>query len=119
MVHAMHPSEIGTGGQVIRTEMMQRLLPAGGFRNVQVLQIELAPGAEAPHHRDDVAILAYVLEGIVESEPEEGKVSTHNRGDAWWQSPGPHVHLIARKSSKTRRARLLTVLIEKDASAVR
>lgn len=117
MVHAMHPSEITTGGQVIRTDMLQALLPTGEFRNVKVMQIELAPDAEAPHHRDDVAILAYVLEGKVERDAESGTPIKHEQGHVWWQSAGTHVHLIARNSSKARRARLLAVFIEKNGGA--
>lgn len=83
------------------------------------VEIELAPSAEAPHHRDDVTYLVYVLEGEVESEPEDGKVIRNTRGGVWWQDAGPHVHLIARNASKIRRARLLAMLIKKDSDVAR
>jgi quercetin dioxygenase-like cupin family protein len=119
LVHAMHPSESGTGGEVIRTEMLRQLLPAAESRSVKVMEIELAPSAEAPHHRDDVAYLVYVLDGEVESESEDGSVISRAQGGVWWQDAGPHVHLIARNASEIRRARLLVVFLEKHSDLSR
>jgi quercetin dioxygenase-like cupin family protein len=104
------------GSPVTRTELLKQVLPAGDFRNVQALVIELAPGAGAPSHRHDVAVLAYVLEGVVENQFDGGPLQTHKLGDSWWEAPGT-VHNVARNASKTERARLLVVYIGEDGKA--
>ena len=102
---------------VTRTELLKQVLPAGNFRNVQALVIELPPGAGAPIHRHDVAVLAYVIEGVVENQFDGGPVQAHKLGDSWWEAPGT-VHNVARNASKTERARLLVVYIGEDGKAV-
>jgi quercetin dioxygenase-like cupin family protein len=99
--------------QVTRTELLKRVLPPGDFRNVQAAVIELGPGAGAPRHRHDVAVLAYVLEGIVENQFDGGTIVTHKPGESWWEAPGT-VHDVARNSSRTERARLLVVYIGEE-----
>ena len=98
---------------VRRTEILKQVLPAGNFRNVLAATIELPPGASAPSHRHDVAVLAYVIEGVVENQFDGGPVQTHKLGDSWWEAPGT-VHNVARNVSKTERARLLVVYIGED-----
>jgi quercetin dioxygenase-like cupin family protein len=100
-------------GPVTRTELLKQVLPPGNFRNVQAAIIELAPWAGAPRHRHDVAVLAYVLEGIVENQFDGGTIVTHKPGESWWEAPGT-VHDVARNSSKTERARLLVVYIGEE-----
>ena len=53
--------------QITRTDLIKRQLPAGAFRNVEAVIVDLAPGAVATRHRHDVAVLAYVLEGETEN----------------------------------------------------
>lgn len=72
--------------------------------------IDLPPGAAAPRHRHDVAVMAYVLEGAVENQFDGGAVQMHRTGDSWWEAPGT-VHDTARNASMTARARLLVVYI--------
>jgi quercetin dioxygenase-like cupin family protein len=97
-------------GPVTRTDLLKQALPPGDFRNVQAAVIELAPGAQAPRHRHDVAVLAYVLEGTVENRFDGGSPQTHKAGESWWEAPGT-VHDVARNASSTSRARLLVVYI--------
>jgi quercetin dioxygenase-like cupin family protein len=110
---AQQPS---SASPVTRTELLKHVLPAGNFRNVQALVIELAPGAGALSHRHDVAVLAYVIEGVVENQFDGGPLQTHKLGDSWWEVPGT-VHNVARNASKTERARLLVVYIGEDGKA--
>jgi len=98
---------------VSRTELLKQVLPTGNFRNVQAVIVELEPAAAAPRHRHDVAVLAYVLEGIVENQFDGGAILTHTLGDSWWEAPGT-VHNVARNPSKTERARLLVVYIGEE-----
>lgn len=98
---------------VSRTDLIQRMLPPGNFRDVQAAIIDLAPGAGAIRHRHDVAVLAYVLEGVVENRFDGGTSVTHKQGDSWWEAPGT-VHDVARNASTTARARLLVVYIGEE-----
>jgi quercetin dioxygenase-like cupin family protein len=98
---------------VARTELLKQVLPPGNFRTVQAAVIELGPAAAAPRHRHDVAVLAYVLEGIVENQFDGGATLAHKAGESWWEAPGT-VHDVARNPSKTDRARLLIVYIGEE-----
>jgi quercetin dioxygenase-like cupin family protein len=98
---------------VTRTELLKQVLPPGNFRNVQAVIIELGSAAGAQRHRHDVAVLAYVLEGIVENQFDGGAIVTHKAGECWWEAPGT-VHNVARNASKTERARLLVVYIGEE-----
>jgi quercetin dioxygenase-like cupin family protein len=101
------------GMSVARTELLKQVLPPGDFRTVQAVAIELPPGAVAPRHRHDVAVMAYVLEGAVENQFNAGAVATYKTGQAWWEAPGT-VHDVARNPSQTDRARLLIVYIGEE-----
>ena len=101
---------------VTRTDLLSGVLPAGNYRNLRVAVIELAPGATAPHHRHDVAVVAYVLEGTVENQFDGGAVSVQKTGEAWWERPGT-VHDVARNASSTARARLLLVYVGEEGKA--
>jgi len=98
---------------VTRTELLKQVLPPGDFRNVQAVVVELGPNAAAPRHRHDVAVLAYVLEGVLENQFDGGAIVTHKSGASWWEAPGT-VHNVARNPSKTARARLLVVYIGEE-----
>ena len=98
---------------VTRTDLLKQVLPPGNFRTVQAAVIDLPPGAAAPRHRHDVAVLAYVLEGAVENQFNAGALASHQEGQSWWEAPGT-VHDVARNPSGTERARLLIVYIGED-----
>jgi quercetin dioxygenase-like cupin family protein len=115
-VNVAFAQQPASASPVTRTELLKQVLPAGDFRNVQAVVIELAPGAGAPIHRHDVAVLAYVIEGAVENQFDAGPLQTHKVGDSWWEAPGT-VHNVARNVSKTDRARLLVVYIGEDGKA--
>ena len=103
-------------GSVTRTDLFKRTLPPGNFRQVQAAVIELKPGASAPRHRHDVAVLAYVVEGAVENQFDGGATHVHKTGESWWEAPGT-VHDVARNPSTTARARLLVVYIAEEGKA--
>jgi quercetin dioxygenase-like cupin family protein len=115
-VNVAFAQQPASASPVTRTELLKQVLPAGDFRNVQAVVIELAPGAGAPIHRHDVAVLAYVIEGAVENQFDAGPLQTHKVGESWWEAPGT-VHNVARNVSKTDPARLLVVYIGEDGKA--
>lgn len=110
LVPAASAQQQPSNSAVTRTDLIRHVLPPGEFREVQAVVIELQPGAAAPKHRHDVAVLAYVLEGIVENQFDGGAVQVHKTGESWWEQPGT-VHDTARNASTAARARLLVVYI--------
>jgi quercetin dioxygenase-like cupin family protein len=114
---AAHPARAQqTAPPVSRTELLKQVLPPGNFRNVQAIVVELAPGAGAPSHRHDVAVMAYVIEGEVENQFGTGAPQVHRVGESWWEPPGTE-HIVARNVSQTLRARLLVVYIGEEGKA--
>ena len=112
---ALAQSPVAPAG-ITRTDLMRQLLPPGEFRNVQAAVIELAPGAGAPPHRHDVAVLVYVLEGETENRFDGGAPRVYRAGESWWEAPGT-VHDVARNPSATTRARILVVYIGEEGKA--
>jgi quercetin dioxygenase-like cupin family protein len=103
-------------GALTRTDLLRDSLPAGNYRDLRVATVELAPGAAAPRHRHDVAVVAYVLEGSVENQFDGGVVQVHRAGEVWWERPGTS-HDVARNASASARARLLLVYIGEPGKA--
>src|SRR5688572_13926661 len=93
VVHPLYGQQPGASS-VTRKALLKETLPPGNFRDVQAAVIELAPSADAPRHRHDVAVLAYVLEGTVENQFNGSGTQVHRTGDSWWEAPGT-VHDMA------------------------
>jgi quercetin dioxygenase-like cupin family protein len=110
MVSSASAQQESATNAVSRTDLLKRVLPSGDFRQVEAVMIDLPPGAAAPRHRHDVAVVAYVIEGTVENQFDGGAVQMHKTGDSWFEAPGT-VHDTARNASGTARARLLVVYI--------
>jgi quercetin dioxygenase-like cupin family protein len=102
---------------ITRTELLRQVLPPGDFRNVQAVVVELAPGAGAPSHRHEVAVVAFVIEGEVENQFGTAAPQVHRAGESWWEPPGTE-HIVVRNVSQTARARLLVVYIGEDGKAL-
>jgi quercetin dioxygenase-like cupin family protein len=78
--------------------------------NAVLVRVDFAPGAASTPHRHPGSVVAYVLEGEVESQVLPGPVSKYKRGEAWYESPGA-VHQVARNPSKTTPAALLAFML--------
>jgi quercetin dioxygenase-like cupin family protein len=105
-----------TPPQISRVDLLRQVLPAGDYRNVTAVIVELAPGAAAALHRHDVAVLAYVLEGEIENRFNGGTAQVHRAGESWWEAPGT-VHNTARNPSATTKTRFLVVYIGEEGKA--
>lgn len=101
---------------ITRTDVMKQVLPPGDFRTIEAVVVELAPGAAAPLHRHDVAVLAYVLEGEIQNRFSSGAPQLHRAGESWWEAPGT-VHHVARNPSTTNPTRFLVMYIAEAGKA--
>ncbi|MFL6691798.1 MAG: cupin domain-containing protein [Ramlibacter sp.] len=76
-----------------------------------VLTVEFPPGGEDPVHRHDAHGFIYVLEGQIEMAVNGGKPLTLRAGDTFYEGPRD-IHTVGRNASKTKRARILAVLVK-------
>jgi quercetin dioxygenase-like cupin family protein len=84
-------------------------LPKDPGRSVTAVVVELAPGAKAANHHHAGIVFAYVLEGTVRSQLNEGRVSEYRPGQYWIEPPGAE-HTLTQNPSGVP-ARLLAVFI--------
>jgi len=70
------------------------------------------PGGKTPSHRHPKSafITAYVLEGAIRSQVDDGKVEVFKAGQSWTEAPGAH-HVVSENASKTKPAKLLAVFV--------
>ena len=99
----------GDKGVTVRP-VLQHDLPDVPGKQISLVIVEFEPGASSSPHRHPGTTAAYVLEGSVVSEVDPEKPVTYHAGQSWYELP-MHTHRIARNPSKTRRAKILAVLI--------
>jgi quercetin dioxygenase-like cupin family protein len=108
-------------GQVVdepvkRVEVFAQTLPDLGYRKVNVITVEYAPGRASPRHKHDVTVFAYVLEGMVESQLEGEELKVFKQSEMEWEVPGT-VHVVSRNASKTERAKPLVFFVGEEGKA--
>jgi len=99
----------GDKGVTVRP-ILQHDMPDVAGKQISMVLVEFEPGAGSSAHRHPGSTIAYVLEGSVVSEVDPGKPVTYHAGQSWYELP-MHTHRIARNASKTRRAKIIAVLI--------
>lgn len=83
-------------------------------KKMTALVVDYAPGGTTAAHRHGEAfVVAYVLEGEITSQVDDGKVKTYHAGESWTEQPGAH-HRISKNASKTKPAKLLAIFITDD-----
>lgn len=83
-------------------------------KKMTALVVDYAPGGStAAHRHGDAFVVAYVLEGEITSQVNDGKVETYHVGESWTEQPGAH-HRISENASKTKPAKLLAIFITDD-----
>jgi quercetin dioxygenase-like cupin family protein len=90
--------------------VLQHDLPDATGKQISILIVEFEPGAASSAHRHPGSTAVYVLEGSVVSEVDPDKPVTYHAGQTWYELP-MHTHRVARNASKSRRAKVLAVLV--------
>ena len=90
--------------------VLQHDLPDAPGKQISMLIVEFEPGAGSSPHSHPGSTAVFVLEGSVVSEVDPDKPVTYHAGQSWYELP-MHTHRIARNASKSRRAKILAVLI--------
>src|SRR5689334_10073755 len=71
--------------------MKQRLADMAG-KEATVLTVDYAPDAASDSHVHPGSVFAYVLEGTVVTQLENGKLITYTKGQSWYEPPKkPHL----------------------------
>lgn len=68
-------------------------------------------GRNAPHrHPPSAFITAYVLEGAIRSQVDDGPVRVYHAGEYFTEKPGAR-HMISENASKTEPAKMLAIFV--------
>lgn len=68
-------------------------------------------GHSAPHHHAPSAfITAYVLEGAVKSQVDDGPLRVYHAGEYFVEEPGAH-HVVSENASQTEPAKMLAIFV--------
>lgn len=100
--------ETSTG--VTLTPVTSQVIPDDPEHTFTTVVVNLAPEAKSASHRHAGTVFVYVLEGVVRSQLDSGKLIEYRAGQSWSEPPGT-VHSFMENPSKTVPARLLATII--------
>lgn len=95
---------------VTRTEMFRQALPNVRGKEVIVVSMEYAPGAESTKHRHPGPVFAYVARGAIVSQLGTEPPVTYGEGEMWYEAPGA-IHSISRNASEIEPAKLVAFFV--------
>lgn len=74
--------------------------------------VSYPPGGKnkSHHHAPSAFITAYVLEGAVRSQVDDGPVKVYHAGEYFTEKPGAH-HMISENASATEPAKMLAIFV--------
>ncbi len=87
--------------------------PLGDIPNpeVNMLILNIAPGAVSRPHKHFGPVYAYIVEGKIENQVDPDPPKTYSAGDFFYE-PAMHVHRQLRNLSKTETAKILVFLVQ-------
>jgi quercetin dioxygenase-like cupin family protein len=100
----------GSREPIVQPRLAKELADIPG-KEALVLTVEFPPGGADPVHRHDAHGFIYVLEGEIEMAVNGDKPVTLRTGDTFYEGPRD-IHTVGRNASKTKRARILAVLVK-------
>jgi quercetin dioxygenase-like cupin family protein len=93
-----------------RTPVASRELPGDPARSLTAIVVELPPGIKVGSHQHAGTVFAYVVEGSVRSQLNDGEVVEYKTGQSWMEPPGT-THSLTENPSPSAPARLLAVFV--------
>jgi quercetin dioxygenase-like cupin family protein len=74
--------------------------------------VDYPPGVSNPphHHARSAFVTAYVLQGAVRSQVDDGPVKVYHAGEYFTENPGAH-HRISENASKIEPAKMLAIFV--------
>jgi quercetin dioxygenase-like cupin family protein len=81
-------------------------------KSLLAVVVNYAPGAKnkAHHHAPSAFITAYVLEGAVRSQVDDGPLKVYHAGEYFTEKPGAH-HMVSENASATEPAKMLAIFV--------
>ena len=94
------------------TLVYEHELPNVPGKSIKSVLVEYGPGGSSPGHRHPKSAFIYatVLEGAVESQLNDGPVTTFTAGQNFSEMPGD-IHRVSANASQTDPAKLLAVFV--------
>ena len=81
-------------------------------KSILAVVVAYPPGVRNPPHRHAASafVTAYVLEGAVRSQVDDGPAKVYRAGEYFTENPGAH-HRISENASKTEPAKMLAIFV--------
>jgi quercetin dioxygenase-like cupin family protein len=94
------------------TLVYDQALPNVPGKSIRGVLVEYKPGGLSPAHThpNSAFIYATVLEGAIQSQVNDGRVTTYRAGESFSELPGDR-HAVSKNASTTEPARLLAVFV--------
>lgn len=112
------PHTVQAHGADIHQKVKRQLLTNNSLPDidgyiVKSLTTEFAPNMSVGEHRHEGFIYAYVLQGSVRSQLDNGEIIEYGEGDSWVEAPFVR-HILTKNTSDTESAKLLILFIGKE-----
>lgn len=92
------------------TPVFSGALPDLPGKDLTAVVVEYAPGGRSAAHHHGGSVFAYVLEGEIRSQLDDGPPVVYRAGESFFEPPGTR-HAVSENASATAPARLLAVII--------
>jgi quercetin dioxygenase-like cupin family protein len=109
LLHAVPANAADPSAGIVHMLSQQPLAGVPGT-DVTVFTVEYPPGGSTPPHEHPGTTYAYVLEGAVVSQLNDGPVQTFTKGQMWMEHPHDR-HMVSKNASTTEPAKFLVWMI--------
>jgi quercetin dioxygenase-like cupin family protein len=104
-------SQETTPGESVRPAFSQALPQMDGSKlKVEVREVSYAPGGSSAPHSHPCPVIAYVTEGAIRSQVNDGPETVYKTGEAFYEAPNG-VHGVSANASQTEPAKLLAFFV--------
>ncbi len=104
-------SQEANPGESVRPAFSQALPQMdGGKLKVGVHDVTYAPGGSSAAHSHPCPVIAYVTEGAIRSQVNDGPETVYKTGEAFYEAPNG-VHRVSANASQTEPAKLLAFFV--------
>ena len=111
-------SQEANWGESVRPTFSQALPRMdGGHLELKGVEVSYAPGASSAAHSHPCPVIAYVTEGAVRSQVNDGPETIYKTGEAFYEAPNG-VHRVSANASQTEPAKLLAMFVCDHATPV-
>ena len=103
---------LGQSGGTSVEQKLSAAIPNIPGKSILAVVVDYPPGVRNPPHRHAASafVTAYVLEGAVRSQVDDGPVKVYRAGEYFTENPGAH-HRISENASKTEPAKMLAIFV--------